>query len=405
MKKRKYKYGSVIKLSGNRLNPYGARITIGYNVNGYPVYYFLGFFEEELDAHICLRDYNNTPYNIYVKEEIYNKVIKFIELPSKILIKNNNIDLTDRTNYTFKQVYEEYAKLNFPTKDEIALERETHMKAKGKFTSDTMYVRKSAFKQAEILHNIPYVNLRTVDFQQVINCATSPKKAKRLRYLFLELDDYAEQKDIISKTYAKHVNKIDFNFENTKPRLPFTNEEIEMIWKDKTNTQDEALVRDICLILLYTGMRIEELLFMFTKNIDLKEDYMRGGLKTNSGKNRVIPIHHLIKPIIKKHYNSKNEFLFMYGDKRLPYAKYRVMFNNYMAKLNIQHTSHDARHTVESELDRRQVRTVTKDLIMGHKNGGTGEKIYTHKTLQELKESIELISYKERELIYLVSNS
>lgn len=405
MKKRKYKYGSVIKLSGNRLNPYGARITIGYNVNGYPVYYFLGFFEEELDAHICLRDYNNTPYNIYVKEEIYNKVIKFIELPSKILIKNNNIDLTDRTNYTFKQVYEEYAKRNFPTKDEIALERETHMKAKGKFTSDTMYVRKSAFKQAETLHNIPYVNLRTVDFQQVINCATSPKKAKRLRYLFLELDDYAEQKDIISKTYAKHVNKIDFNFENTKPRLPFTNEEIEMIWKDKTNTQDEALVRDICLILLYTGMRIEELLFMFTKNIDLKEDYMRGGLKTNSGKNRVIPIHHLIKPIIKKHYNSKNEFLFMYGDKRLPYAKYRVMFNNYMAKLNIQHTSHDARHTVESELDRRQVRTVTKDLIMGHKNGGTGEKVYTHKTLQELKESIELISYKERELIYLVSNS
>lgn len=405
MKKRKYKYGSVIKLSGNRLNPYGARITIGYNVNGYPVYYFLGFFEEELDAHICLRDYNNTPYNIYVKERIYNKVIKFIELPSKILIKNNNIDLTDRTNYTFKQVYEEYAKINFPTKEEIAKERETHEKAKGKFTSDTMYVRKSAFKQAEALHNIPYVNLRTIDFQQVINCATSSKKAKRLRYLFLELDDYAEQKDIISKTYAKHVNKIDFNFENTKSRLPFANEEIETIWKDKTNTQGEALVRDICLILLYTGMRIEELLFMFTKNIDLKEDYMRGGLKTNSGKNRVIPIHHLIKPIIKKHYNSKNEFLFMAGDKRLSYAKYRVMFNDYMAKLNIKHTSHDARHTVESELDRRLVRTVTKDLIMGHKNGGTGEKVYTHKTLQELKEAIELISYKERKLIYLVSNS
>lgn len=56
-------------------------------------------------------------------------------------------------------------------------------------------------------------------------------------------------------------------------------------------------------------MRIEELLFMFTKNIDLKEDYMRGGLKTNSGKNRVIPIHHLIKPIIKKHYNSKRVFV------------------------------------------------------------------------------------------------
>lgn len=62
-----------------------------------------------------------------------------------MIIKNNNIDLTDRTNYTFKQVYEEYAKLNFPTKEEIAKERETHEKAKCKFTSDTMYVMEICF--------------------------------------------------------------------------------------------------------------------------------------------------------------------------------------------------------------------------------------------------------------------
>lgn len=45
----------------------------------------------------------------------------------------------------------------------------------------------------------------------------------------------------------------------------------------------------------------------------------------------------------------------------------------------------------EVGLIQRGANKVCIDRIMGHSSGNTGEKIYTHKTLEELKEAIELI--------------
>ena len=380
------------------LNLIGARLTVGYSENGFPVYYYLGYFEEDLDAILCLREYNNKPYNLYLDSNKYNKIAKFTKLPSKIILNNNNIQIIDKSNYTFKQVYEEYSNLYFPTKEEIAHEKLTHQKAKGKLSTDVMYIRMSAFKKSQKLHDIPYQNLRPIDFSQIINCeGKSPKMAQRLRNLYIELDNYAEQKDIISKSYAKFIKKVEISYER-RNRNVFTNEEINLIWNS-----NDCLIKDILLILLYTGMRIEELLFLYTCNIHLQDDYIIGGLKTNNGKNRIIPLHHSIKPIIKKYYNKNNEFLFMYGTDRLTYPAYLKSFKEYAEKLNLPHTTHETRHTVESELDRRNANQVTKNLIMGHKNKGTGEDVYTHKSIQELKETIELLTYKETKLIYLNS--
>ena len=50
------------------------------------------------------------------------------------------------------------------------------------------------------------------------------------------------------------------------------------------------------MVLLYTGMRIDELLSMRCENVHLKEHYMQGGEKTEAGKNRIIPI---LDPIYK----------------------------------------------------------------------------------------------------------
>lgn len=396
-------YGSIIKLSGNRSKPFIVRLTIGYNCNGFPVYEILGSFQDELDAILCKRDYNTKPYDIIISKKKYDSIIKFTSLPSKILLESSDINI-DRSNYTFKQVYDEYSKLYFPTKEEISIERENHQKTKGKFSIDTMYVRKAAFKDAINLHNTPYHSLRTIDFEQLVNCSPSPKKAQRLKYLFLELDNYAEQKDIISKGYAKFIKKVDIEI-TSKTRGVFTNEEIQVIWNDKPNSFNDTLVRNILLILLYTGMRIEELLFLFTKDIHLEQNYIVGGLKTLSGKGRIIPIHHVIKPLFQKLYNPNNTFLFMEGNVRFPYSKYRILFLEYMKRLNMKHTTHETRHTVESELDRKNANIVARNSIIGHKNKGTGEDVYTHKSIQELQDCIELLSYEDEKLIYLVSSN
>jgi len=62
-----------------------------------------------------------------------------------------------------------------------------------------------------------------------------------------------------------------------------------------------------------------------------------------------------------------------------------------MVKADMNHTPHECRHTFRSRLDSMSANKVCIDKIMGHKSQDVGERIYTHKVLQELKEAIELI--------------
>lgn len=55
-------------------------------------------------------------------------------------------------------------------------------------------------------------------------------------------------------------------------------------------------------------------------------------------------------------------------------------------------TPHECRHTFRSRLDSAGANKVCIDRIMGHKSKGTGERVYTHKNIEELKMNIELIT-------------
>ena len=59
----------------------------------------------------------------------------------------------------------------------------------------------------------------------------------------------------------------------------------------------------------------------------------------------------------------------------------------------MDHIIHETRHTFRSLLDSAGGNKICIDLLMGHSiQGGIGEKVYTHKTIQELKETIMLIT-------------
>ena len=64
-----------------------------------------------------------------------------------------------------------------------------------------------------------------------------------------------------------------------------------------------------------------------------------------------------------------------------------------MEKLQMNHTPHECRHTFRSKLDSAKANKKCIDLMMGHKSKDVGERTYTHKTLQELKDAIELIKF------------
>jgi integrase len=129
------------------------------------------------------------------------------------------------------------------------------------------------------------------------------------------------------------------------------------------------------------------------ENIDIEAQTMIGGTKTAAGKNRVVPIHSKILHIVEKHYKiSKRGYLFEYNGKQLNKSQYRASWLDLMEKLKMTHTPHECRHTFRSRLDSAGANKVCIDRLMGHKSKGTGERIYTHKNIEELKMNIELIT-------------
>lgn len=121
---------------------------------------------------------------------------------------------------------------------------------------------------------------------------------------------------------------------------------------------------------------------------------MIGGMKTEAGTDRVIPIADKILPLVKNRYNANRRFLVnnKYGN-HYTYGSYvSANFNTVMNKLNMKHLPHDGRHTFASLMDDAGANEVCIKLIMGHsmKNNVT-KGVYTHKTTQQLIDEVNKI--------------
>ena len=76
---------------------------------------------------------------------------------------------------------------------------------------------------------------------------------------------------------------------------------------------------------------------------------------------------------------------------QLTYHQYRTRFDSVMAASRCKHTPHECRHTFETKLDSAGANRKCIDLLMGHVSKDTGNRVYNHKTLDELKATVELI--------------
>lgn len=354
--------GTVIKLSGNRRKPWMVKVP-EYNEDGsftgrqIPI----GYFSSRPEADLCLAEYN----------------------------KSHGTYDADKMQYTFADVYNDFKREKFPTKEEQKIMKETRKKIIGKLGTSNMWQISGSYKNSKMLWNKKYIDLRKHDFEAVIYSVKelSPSKLNHIISFFRKMDQYAMEQGIITMGYAQFLEVIPEEVQ--KQKVPYSTIEIEQIWE-----HNGYIIADILLVLLYSCMRINELLEMETKNVFLDDNYMIGGLKTEAGKDRIIPIHHIIKPIIRRYFNSNNKYLFTdeKGNK-IEYANYRIDFNNFMNQLNMNHISHEARLSGRSELDRKGANKICIDRILGHKSQGIGEQKYTDKTIEELIETIELITY------------
>lgn len=329
-------YGCVTKLKGNRSRPWVVKVTI-YDEEGHAKQVPIDYAETEEKGNIILAEYNNNPWNI------------------------------DRNKVTLVELYNRWAKIKLP-----------------KLGTSLQASLKSAFKHCSKYYGLKYRNIRAYQMQDCIdNCGCGYSTQGAIKNLWGHLDRFAFECDIIDKMYSSITSAPPIP---ETSREPFTDAQVTALWKIK----DEPWVNTV-LIFIYTGFRLNELLGMKTEQLNMKEKYFLGGIKTAAGKGRIVPIHKRIEPLVKKLVDQGNPYLISYQGKRMSQSNYYKFWGEVMKKIDADKTPHEARHTFETNLDNAKANRKCIDLLMGHKSKDIGNRVYNHKTIEQLRDTVNLL--------------
>lgn len=347
-------FGGISFIKGNLRKPYRATITVGFNSNGKPIVQILkpqGYFKTYNEAYTALLENSKNPYDI-------NKDI------------------------TLKELYEEWMKIKSKTESEGNIRH---------------YLQ--GFNNIPELHNMKMRDIKPKvirsEIEKHLDSASTPKRIKILLNL---LFDFAIENEIVDKNYARETRiNVTTETDNTKHHISFTDEEISTLWK---NTDDRT-VREI-LIQCYTGFRPGELTSLKVENIFLDENYIIGGNKTEAGRNRKVPIHPAIKPLVKDFYKIATEkkwtYLFQNSNSyKVRTETYRYAFRDVIKKyqLNPEHRCHDPRKFFITKAKSERLDEYAIKLIVGHAISDITEKIYTERSFEWLYSEMLKINVPE----------
>ena len=351
-------YGTIYKMSGKRSRPYRAMKTDKWIIDpvtgkSKQIRSTIGYYQSREDAMIALANYNENPYDI----------------------KADSI--------TFSEVYEKWSENYFPT------------------LSNPSSVRTvtAAYAYCNGLYDMRMKDIKVSHLEgTILNAQVGDSTKSRIKSLFNMMYKYAVAHDIVEKDYASvmFANGNPIKRSRTKEVIPFSQEEIFLLW----DNLDSIAFADMILIGIYSGWRPQELAILKVADIDIKVGTMLGGLKTDAGKNRIVPIHPLIRPLIenrmKEATSMQSEFLFNDANGQqgtyMTYDKYRKRFEKVMKYLKLTHRPHETRHTFITKAKACNVDEYILKLIVGHAIDDITEKVYTHRTIDQLRAELEKIT-------------
>lgn len=338
-------YGCAYRLPGNRRRPWVARITIGWewvNCKQRQKYQIIGYFEERTDAMTALALHHRTP-------------------------------VSPKANMTLKELYEEWSGGAFEY-----------------IGRDTQNNYRAAWKRLAKFKDVKVKEVRTAHFQKIVDSCRkegmSRSTLEKIRITAVLMFKYALENDIVNKNYAEFI------------RLP----KVEKIEKERFSDLEIKKLSDnaaeqwtsTVLILIYTGMRISEMLNLTRFNVDLKAGIIIGGIKTDAGKDRLIPIHPKIFKHVVQWYAKEGQALICDEKGRLLSAKrYREKF--YYPALEAAEvrklTPHACRHTFGSLMAEAGADTVSIQKLIGHADYAFTANKYTHPEIEALRKAINKI--------------
>lgn len=138
----------------------------------------------------------------------------------------------------------------------------------------------------------------------------------------------------------------------------------------------------LIVLLCYTGLRIEEARDV---QIDLAAATLIGGSKTDAGRNRLIPIHSAILPMVAD--LGRTEGFYDLSRSALHKAMKKVF-----AEYGLPDASaHWTRHTFATMCERYDVRDADEKRMLGHALNDVTTGVYSHRKIEDLRAQIEKI--------------
>lgn len=363
-------FGQISEIKNRNLrNPFRAMVTVGKTSDGRPICKPLkpeSYFPTYNDAYAALVEYNKNPYDL-------------------------------EPSITVKELYDKWSAEYFKT-----------LKAEGSVRGV-----ESAWAYCSAVYDMRVMDVRARHVKGCMEEGTAKVRGKeqrpsasmknKIKSLFNLMLDYALEYELVDRNYSRTFNLTEETIKEIQTvkqeHIPFTEEEIAQLW---AHVDDKRFV-DVMLIQCYSGWRPQELGLLELENVDLENRTFKGGMKTDAGMDRVVPIHSKIRPLVERKYKEAmsigSKYLFNCTDGRsgkptmMNYQRYQKGFAMIRdeLKLNPEHRPHDGRKHFVTAAKKANVDEYAIKYMVGHKISDITEKVYTQREFEWLKAEIEKI--------------
>jgi integrase len=351
------RFGTISKLSGNRRNPFRARVFEGYTNDGKKIYKNVGYYEKYQDALTALVEYHKNPLDF-------------------------------QPDVTFDELYERWSAVKFE-----------------KISQSNINGYKASYKLCESVYKKPLKEIKLAHLQHIVDtCGKNYPTLKKLKTFLSQMFEYAVINEIISKDrdITEYID-IGEPEESTK-HYKFNKAEMEALWQWSPNNDYVQMI----LMMIYSGARPGEFLDVKKKYVNMEEGYFIITEGKNDNAKRRVPIHNRMIPFYENWMQKKGDHLITKhnGEKFNLKTGHRQFIDSYwkpiLTDIGIfeykneegemqEHQPHDVRHTFTSMWKEKKLDEAFRRKIQGHSGKGIGEQVYTHLDMEILKEEINRI--------------
>lgn len=362
-------FGQITEIKNKNLrNRFRVMITVAKTEEGKPISKLLkpqAYFSTYNEAYTALVEYNKNPYDL-------DAII------------------------TFQELYDRWSKKYYK-----------------EIVPSATRGYKNAYAYSSVLYNMQIKEIKTGHLKACIDNACVNRNGEtteasagiksRIKTLFNLMFDYALEFDLVDKNPARAFslpeNLLREIEDNKVDHIAFDDYEMKKLWDniDKYNYVDYVIYQ------CYSGWRPIELCQISLSDVHLEEGYIEGGVKTDAGKNRIVPVHPRVRSIVEKEYKRakelKSNWLFNWLDEnrsrnpKLSYSRYRTAFSGVVRVLNLNpdHRPHDPRKTFVTMAKKYNIDEYALKRIVGHEIDDITESVYTERSLEWYKEEMQKI--------------